>query len=152
MAAGSRCLQVVAPLCSHMVRRARGTLDEQHGPTTSGKPSCGQKFKSHSRTQSKNPRFCTQAPNLSITSWHVLWMHQWLSLKLYEIHLEFWDSLHHSFRAALHSELGHDGACHGRDRRDREMSLVSDGDEAHPSILLRFRSHSMPQAHLVHVG
>ena len=43
--------------------------------------------------------------------------------------------LYHSFRGAFHDELGHDGACHGHDRRDREISLVSGANEAHPSVL-----------------
>ena len=64
--------------------------------------------------------------------------------------------LHHTFRGALHDELGHNGACHGHDRRDREISLVSGADEAHPSVLLRSRPAAVPQAQelrgrLVHV-
>ena len=43
-----------------------------------------------------------------------------------------WQVLHHSFRGAFHDELGHDGACHGHDRRDREISLVSGANEAQP--------------------
>ena len=57
-----------------------------------------------------------------------------------------WEVLYHSFRGALHSELGHDGACHGHDRRDREISLVSGADEAHPSVLLRSRTATVSQA------
>ena len=61
--------------------------------------------------------------------------------------------LHHTFRGALHDELGHDGACHGHDRRDREISLVSGADDAHPSVLLRCRPAAVPQlrGRLVHV-
>ena len=58
--------------------------------------------------------------------------------------LVLWQVLHHSFRGAFHDELGHDGACHGHDRRDREISLVSGTDEAHPSVLLRFRQATLP--------
>ena len=58
----------------------------------------------------------------------------------------FWQVLHHSFRGALHNELGHDGACHGHDRRDRKISLVSGADEAHPSVLLRPGPATVPQA------
>ena len=57
--------------------------------------------------------------------------------------LVLWQVLYHSFRGALHHELGHDGACHGHDRRDREISLVS-ADEAHPSVLLRSRPATVP--------
>ena len=69
--------------------------------------------------------------------------------------LVLWQVLYHSFRGALHNELGHDGACHGHGRRDREISLVS-ANEAHPSVLLRSRPATVPQAHelrgrLVHV-
>ena len=64
--------------------------------------------------------------------------------------------LHHTFRGAFHDELGHDGACHGHDRRDREISLVSGADEEHQSVLLRSRPAAVPQAQelrgrLVHV-
>ena len=64
--------------------------------------------------------------------------------------------LHHSFRGAFHDELGHDGACHGHDRRDRDISLVSGANEVHPSVLLRSRPAAVPQAQelrgrLVHV-
>ena len=74
--------------------------------------------------------------------------------------LVLWQVLHHSFRhsfrGAFHDDLGHDGACLGHDRRDREISLVSGADEAHPSILLRSRPATVPQAQelrgrLVHV-
>ena len=70
--------------------------------------------------------------------------------------LVLWLVLHHSFRGAFHDELGHDGACHGHDRQDREISLVSGADEANPSVLLRFRPAMVPQAQelrgrLVHV-
>ena len=53
--------------------------------------------------------------------------------------LVFWHVLQHSFRGALHIELGHDGARHGHDRRDREIALVLGADEAHTSVLLRSR-------------
>ena len=57
---------------------------------------------------------------------------------------------------ALHNELGHDGACHGHDRQGREISHVLGADEAHPSVLLRFRPATMSQTQqlrcrLVHV-
>ena len=60
--------------------------------------------------------------------------------------LVLWQVLYHSFRGAFHDELGHDGACHGHDSRDREISLVSGADEAHPSVLLRSRPATLPQA------
>ena len=68
----------------------------------------------------------------------------------------FWKGLQHSFRGALHNELGHDGARHGHDRRDREIALVLGADEAHTSVLLWFRPAAVSQAHelrsrLVHV-
>ena len=63
----------------------------------------------------QNPVSAPKCVHYSISSWHVLWVHQWLSLKLYEILLEFWHSLHHSFSGALHSELAHD-------RREREVA------------------------------
>ena len=64
--------------------------------------------------------------------------------------------LHHSFRGALYNELGHGGACHGHDRRDREISLVNGADESHPTVLLRSRPATLPKAQefrgrLVHV-
>ena len=67
-----------------------------------------------------------------------------------------WQVLHHTFRGAFHDELGQDGACHGHDRRDREIALVSGANEAHPSVLLRCRPATLPQAQelrgrLVHV-
>ena len=43
----------------HLVRRARGTLDEQHGPIPSGKPSRGQR---HSPTAAPNARTLVFAP------------------------------------------------------------------------------------------
>ena len=70
--------------------------------------------------------------------------------------LVLWKGLQHSFRGALHNELGHDVARHGHDRRDREIALVLGADEAHPSVWLWFRPAAVPQAHelrsrLVHV-
>ena len=70
--------------------------------------------------------------------------------------LVLWKGLQHSFRGALHIELGHDGARHGHEHRDREIALVLGADEAHTSVLLWFRPAAVPQAHelrgrLVHV-
>ena len=67
-----------------------------------------------------------------------------------------WHVLNHSFRGALHNELGHYSAFHGHDRRNREISLVLGADEVHPSVLLRSRPAAVPQAQelrgrLVHV-
>ena len=70
--------------------------------------------------------------------------------------LVLWHVLQHSFRGALHNELGHDGARHGHDRRDRDISLVLGADEAHASVSLRSRPATVSQAQelrgrLVHV-
>ena len=36
----------------------------------------------------------------------------------------FWHFLYDSLRGVVHNELGHESACHGHDRRDRDISLV----------------------------
>ena len=68
----------------------------------------------------------------------------------------FWQVLYDSLRGVVYNELGHESACHGHDRKDRDISLVRGADEAHPSVLLRFRPATLPQAQeiccrLVHV-
>ena len=140
-AAGSRCLLAVALLCSHLgcvaLRMTNTDPFQQRGP--------------------QHP---TQEPLFSDPNAKAL--NQLLACALRALValaenvgelLVLWQVLHHSFRGAFHNELGHDGACHGH---DRDISLVSGTDEPHPSVLLRPRPTTVPQAQelrcrLVHV-